>query len=84
MKTSQATHMPKRGRPIRLVNKYAEWWPIGRLGELPEIRGIYILYDNQYVPLYCGRAGKGEATANSRIYTHKGQPYFILDHNVWL
>ena len=67
--------MPKRGRPIQLVHKYAEWWPIGKLGELPEMRGIYILYDNRYVPLYCGRAGKGEATVGSRIYTHKGQKY---------
>ena len=39
------------------------------------MRGIYVLYDSESVPLYCGRAGKGEATVGNRINTHKGQPY---------
>jgi hypothetical protein len=68
--------MAKRGRPIRLVNAYAEFWPIRKLRKLPEMRGIYILYDRHYTPLYCGRAGKGAVTVQSRIYQHKSAPYY--------
>jgi len=68
--------MPKLGRPIRLVNGYAEFWPIRKLSELPEMRGIYILYDRHYVPLYCGRSGKGAITINTRIAQHRSEPYY--------
>jgi hypothetical protein len=67
--------MPKKGRPIRLVNAYAEYHPIEQLGYLPEMRGIYILYDKNRIPLYCGRAGKGRNTIRSRIMAHKSRPY---------
>jgi hypothetical protein len=68
--------MPKRGRPIRLVNGCAEFWPIARLSDLPEMRGIYILYDKHYVPLYCGRSGKGMSDVRSRINGEKSKPYY--------
>lgn len=45
------------------------------MGDLPDMRGIYMLYDKHCLPLYCGRAGKGRATAWGRISTHKGQRY---------
>jgi hypothetical protein len=68
--------MPKRGRPIRLVNAYAEFWPMTKLNCLPEMRGIYILYDKDYVPLYCGRSGKGTSSVRSRIHNAKSTPYY--------
>ena len=68
--------MPKRGRPIRLVNAYAEFWPIKRIGELPSMRGVYILYDRNYVPLYCGRSGKGVSDVPNRIYQERSERYY--------
>lgn len=67
--------MPKRGRPLRLVNACAEFWSIEDLNNLPEIRGIYILYDKNDLPLYCGRSGKGASDVRSRIYNAKSKPY---------
>ena len=68
--------MPKRGRPIRLVNAYAEFWSITELDRLPEMRGIYILYDKDDMPLYCGRSGKGVSDVRSRIHNAKSKPYY--------
>ncbi len=55
------------GRAKRLVNAYAEDWPIENLNDLPDMWGIYILYDRHHIPLKVGEAGRGEQTIAQRI-----------------
>jgi len=68
--------MPKQGRPKRLVNAAAEYWPIKKLEDLPEMRGIYILYDKNYKPVYCGRAGRGVSEIKDRVRHEKRWRYY--------
>lgn len=68
--------MVKRpGHPPRLVNKYAENWPITEINQLPHMRGVYVLYDRRHHAFYCGIAGKGRSNARSRIRHHLRERY---------
>lgn len=67
--------MPRRGRSPRLVHQVAEDWPIGKLGQLPEMRGVYVLYDRHHQPLHCGESGKGRQTIPQRIYIKSREKY---------
>lgn len=69
--------MGKQGRPIRLVNQFAEDWPISKWNMLPTgLRGVYVLLNKSHVPLYVGRSGKGEADIRIRIYNHRRSLYY--------
>ena len=66
------------GRAKRLVNGYAENWSIENLNHLPDMWGIYILYDKHHIPLKVGEAGRGEQTIGQRIYGQLSEKYYGL------
>jgi hypothetical protein len=63
------------GHPPKIVNKYAEDWPIEKLDKLPKMRGVYILYDKHHRAFCCGIAGKGKSNAKARIRHHLRERY---------
>lgn len=66
--------MPQ-GRPRKLVNAYAEHWHIGKVARLPDMYGIYVLYDQHLIPLKVGIAGGGQANIRNRVYGQRNDSF---------